>query len=127
MIRVNTGYDASCPAMVGRSTRRPDLVVPHEEGSDMGIGLGVFLILVGAVMSFSTVDTQYLNTNLNAVGYIFMIGGVLVMVIGTIQNRQRFNPRTRDSRVERRTRTIQDPTDPSKDRQVIEERRVDDL
>jgi len=93
----------------------------------MGIGLGVFLILVGAVMSFSTVDTQYLNTNLNAVGYIFMIGGVLVMVIGTIQNRQRFNPRTRDSRVERRTRTIQDPTDPSKDRQVIEERRVDDL
>ena len=93
----------------------------------MGIGLGVFLILVGAVMSFSTVDTQYLHTNLDAVGYIFMIGGVLVMVIGTIQNRQRFNPRTRDSRVERRTRTIQDPTDPSKDRQVIEERRVDDL
>ena len=93
----------------------------------MGIGLGVFLILVGAVMSFSTVDTQSLHTNLDAVGSIFMIGGVLVMVIGTIQNRQRFNPRTRDSRVERRTRTIQDPTDPSKDRQVIEERRVDDL
>ncbi|MDQ2757574.1 MAG: hypothetical protein M3Y71_13590 [Actinomycetota bacterium] len=93
----------------------------------MGIGLGVFLIVVGAVMSFSTLDTQYLNTNLNMVGYIFMIGGLLALVFGTIQNYQRSNPKLRGNRVERRTRIVEDPSDPAKDRRVVEERRVEDL
>lgn len=94
----------------------------------MGIGLGVFLIVVGAVCSFTTLDTQYLNTNLNTLGYILMAGGVLALVFGTIQNYQRANPKPlTNNRVERRTRIEQDPDDPALDRRIVEERRTEDL
>jgi uncharacterized membrane protein YidH (DUF202 family) len=55
----------------------------------MGIGLGVFLIVIGAVLSFTTLDDTLLKTNLDTVGYILMAGGVLALVVGTIQSRQR--------------------------------------
>ena len=94
----------------------------------MGIGLGVFLIVVGAVVSFSTLDTQYLKTNLDTVGYILIAGGVLALVVGTIQNYQRSNPKLRtDNRLERRTRVVEDPHDPTLDRREVEERRIEDL
>ncbi|WP_295700518.1 hypothetical protein [Lapillicoccus sp.] len=94
----------------------------------MGIGLGVFLIVVGAVCSFTTLDTQYLHNNLDTLGYILIVGGVLALVFGTIQNYQRANPKVlNNNRVERRTRIEQDPTDPGLDRRIVEERRTEDL
>jgi hypothetical protein len=55
----------------------------------MGIGLGVFLIVIGGILSFTTLDNSLLKTNLDVVGYILMIGGLLALIVGTIQNRQR--------------------------------------
>jgi len=57
----------------------------------MGIGLGVFLIVIGGILSFTRLDDTLLKTNLDAVGYILMIGGLLALIFGTIQNRQRAN------------------------------------
>ena len=54
----------------------------------MGIGLGVFLIVIGGILSFTTLDNSLLKTNLDVVGYILMIGGLLALIFGTIQNRQ---------------------------------------
>ncbi len=67
----------------------------------MGIGLGIFLLVVGAIISFTGIDTQLLRTNLDVVGYILMAGGLLALVFGTIQNRQRTNT-SHTSVVERR-------------------------
>lgn len=67
----------------------------------MGIGLGVFLIVIGAILSFTRLDDTLLKTNLDAVGYILMIGGLLALIFGTIQNRQRTNT-SHTSVVERR-------------------------
>jgi drug/metabolite transporter (DMT)-like permease len=67
----------------------------------MGIGLGVFLVVIGGILAFTRLDDSLLNTNLDAVGYILVIGGVLALVFGTIQNRQRANT-SHTSVVERR-------------------------
>lgn len=67
----------------------------------MGIGLGVFLIVVGGILSFTRLDNQLLNTNLDPVGWILIVGGLLALVFGTIQNRQRANT-SHTSVVERR-------------------------
>lgn len=92
----------------------------------MGIGLGVLLLVVGAICTFTTLDTQYLNTNLNTVGWILMAGGVLALVFGTIQNGQRNRRLTAGDRVERRERVVQDPVDPAMDQRIVEERRVEE-
>jgi hypothetical protein len=67
----------------------------------MGIGLGVFLIVIGGILSFTTLDNTLLKTNLDVVGYILMAGGLLALIVGTIQNRQRANT-SHTSVVERR-------------------------
>ena len=67
----------------------------------MGIGLGVFLIVIGGILSFTRLDDTLLKTNLDAVGYILMVGGLLALIFGTIQNRQRTNT-SHTSVVERR-------------------------
>lgn len=55
----------------------------------MGIGLGIFLLVVGAIFYFTNLDTNVLNTSLNTVGLILMAGGVLSLILGMIQNAQR--------------------------------------
>lgn len=55
----------------------------------MGIGLGIFLLVVGAIFYFTNLDTNVLNTSLNTVGLILMAGGVLALILGLIQNAQR--------------------------------------
>ena len=67
----------------------------------MGIGLGVFLIVIGGILAFTRLDDTLLKTNLDAVGYILMVGGLLALIFGTIQNRQRTNT-SHTSVVERR-------------------------
>jgi hypothetical protein len=57
----------------------------------MGIGLGVFLLVIGGILSFTSLDDSLLKTNLDTVGYVLMAGGVIALVVGTIQNRQQAN------------------------------------
>ncbi|WP_109472468.1 DUF6458 family protein [Ornithinimicrobium cavernae] len=55
----------------------------------MGIGLGITLLVIGAILSFTTLDSDYIGTNLNTVGWILMGGGALALILGLIQNAQR--------------------------------------
>ncbi|MEO7752983.1 MAG: DUF6458 family protein [Terracoccus sp.] len=55
----------------------------------MGIGLGIFLLVVGAIFYFTGVVDDLVNVNLNTVGLIMMIGGALAIVLGLIMNAQR--------------------------------------
>ncbi len=55
----------------------------------MGIGLGILLLVVGAIFYFTPVDSNLLNTNLNTVGLILMIGGALAIVLALVMNAQR--------------------------------------
>ncbi|MEO7130869.1 MAG: DUF6458 family protein [Dermatophilaceae bacterium] len=57
----------------------------------MGIGLGVILLVLGAIMKFTTFDSDLLGTNLDVVGIILMAGGVIALIMGVIQNGQRTN------------------------------------
>ena len=60
-----------------------------EQGDSMGIGLGIFLLVVGAIFYFTGVVDDLVNVNLNTVGLIMMIGGALAIVLGLIMNAQR--------------------------------------
>ena len=55
----------------------------------MGIGLGIFLLVVGAIFYFTPLDSNLLDINLNTVGLILMIGGALAIVLALIMNAQR--------------------------------------
>ncbi|MEO3937507.1 hypothetical protein V3N99_12210 [Dermatophilaceae bacterium Soc4.6] len=92
----------------------------------MGIGLGVFLIIVGAVLSFTTLDTQYIGSNLDTVGFIIIAGGFLALIFGTIQNYQRTHTRHEEV-VDRRSRSVNDTVVDSGERRVVDERRAEDL
>ena len=59
----------------------------------MGIGLGVFLLVVGAILAFG-VKTSLTDFDLTAIGYILMGGGVLVILLSLIV----FQPRGRRAR-----------------------------
>lgn len=59
----------------------------------MGIGLGVFLIIAGAVLAFG-VKAQVSDFDLTTIGYIVMGGGVLVILLSLLL----FMPRTRRAR-----------------------------
>ncbi|SDO71560.1 hypothetical protein SAMN04515671_1800 [Nakamurella panacisegetis] len=59
----------------------------------MGIGLGVFLIVVGAVLAFG-VKAQFHDFDLTTIGFIIMGGGLLVLLLSLVI----FMPRTRRAR-----------------------------
>jgi membrane protein implicated in regulation of membrane protease activity len=59
----------------------------------MGIGLGVFLIIVGAVLAFG-VKAQVSGLDLTTIGWIVMGGGVLVLLLSLAI----FMPRSRRAR-----------------------------
>jgi hypothetical protein len=59
----------------------------------MGIGLGVFLIIAGAILAFGVKDSLS-NFDLSTIGYILMGGGVLVLILTMAI----FMPRTRRAR-----------------------------
>jgi len=54
----------------------------------MGYGLGIFLLAVGAILSFAVKDNIN-DVNLTVVGYILMAAGVLSLIMGVIQTAQR--------------------------------------
>ncbi|MFI2104077.1 DUF6458 family protein [Isoptericola sp. NPDC019693] len=55
----------------------------------MGIGTGIFLIVVGAILAFAIAPDTWEVVNLNIVGYICMGAGVLALILGLVYNRQR--------------------------------------
>lgn len=59
----------------------------------MGIGLGVFLLVAGAILVFG-VKASVAGFDLTAIGYILMAGGVLVILLSLLV----FMPRTRRAR-----------------------------
>ncbi|GAA1646231.1 DUF6458 family protein [Georgenia ruanii] len=66
----------------------------------MGIGGGIFLIVVGAILAFAVSD-GIAGVDLTMVGYICMAAGLVALVVALIMNRQRTNT-THTEYVERR-------------------------
>jgi Domain of unknown function (DUF6458) len=56
----------------------------------MYIGGGIFLLVVGAILTFG-VDDHVKNIDLGAIGWIFMGGGVLAIILSLVLNAQRSN------------------------------------
>ena len=75
----------------------------------MGIGGGIALIVVGAIMSFGVSD-RVDGVNLTVIGYICMGAGALALILAIAMNSQRNNPTHREV-VEQRT-TPQAPAAP---------------
>ncbi len=53
----------------------------------MGIGIGIALLVIGAILSFAVRD-HVPGVDLVMVGYICMGAGVLALIIGLIMNTQ---------------------------------------
>ena len=49
----------------------------------MGIGIGVFLIAVGAILAFA-VEASVQGIELNVVGWILMIAGAIGVAVGAL-------------------------------------------
>jgi uncharacterized sodium:solute symporter family permease YidK len=61
----------------------------------MGIGGGIFLIVVGAILAFAVSDSVD-AINLAMIGYICMAAGVLALIISLVLNAQRTNTTHRE-------------------------------
>lgn len=57
----------------------------------MGLGLGIALIVIGAILGFTDLVDNALNTNLDMVGWILVGAGVLALIVGMVMNGQRAN------------------------------------
>lgn len=62
----------------------------HYEGLIMGYGLGIFLIVVGAILKFAVAD-RVSGIDLSMIGWILMGTGVLALILGIVQQAQRSN------------------------------------
>ena len=64
----------------------------------MGLGLGIFLLVVGAILAFAiTPDAaDVAGIELPTVGYILMAAGVLSLLLGLVMNTQRTNTTHRE-------------------------------
>ncbi|MBI9115818.1 DUF6458 family protein [Sanguibacter suaedae] len=66
----------------------------------MGFGIGIFLIVVGAILAFAVRDSIDV-VNLEMIGYICLGAGVLALIIAVAMNAQRSHTTHREV-VERR-------------------------
>ncbi|MEE6281599.1 DUF6458 family protein [Georgenia sunbinii] len=57
----------------------------------MGIGGGIFLIVVGAILSFGLGPDTWEVFNINTIGYILMAVGVIALILAFVMQRQRRN------------------------------------
>ena len=57
----------------------------------MGIGLGIFLLVVGAIARFVVPREFLYGVDLHLVGWIFMAAGALAIVLALVMNQQRAN------------------------------------
>src|SRR5665648_626973 len=62
----------------------------------MGIGSGIFLIVVGAVLAFALEPDTWDVVNLNIVGYVMIVGGIIALALGMYYNKQRTNTSHRE-------------------------------
>lgn len=67
----------------------------------MGIGGGIFLIVVGAILSFGLSPDTWEVFNINTIGYILMVVGVVAVVLAFVMMQQRRNT-SHSAYVERR-------------------------
>lgn len=63
----------------------------------MYIGLGIALLVIGAILSFAIGPDAVEGINLEMIGYIFMAGGVLAILLSLVLGRPR-GPRGYTSR-----------------------------
>ena len=61
----------------------------------MGIGTGIFLIVLGAILAFAVQDSWDV-IDLTAVGYICLLAGVLAIILTLVLNNQRRNTTHRE-------------------------------
>ncbi|MFH5821095.1 DUF6458 family protein [Georgenia sp. AZ-5] len=76
----------------------------------MGIGGGIFLIVVGAILAFAVSDIIS-GVDLTMVGYICMAAGVIALVLALVMNRQRTNTRHTEYVERRDDRHVHGPGD----------------
>ncbi|NCT92425.1 hypothetical protein GXB85_15930 [Cellulomonas sp. APG4] len=62
----------------------------------MGIGSGIFLIVVGAILAFAIAPDTWEVVNLNIVGYICIAAGIIALILGMVYTRQRANTSHRE-------------------------------
>ncbi|QFG69677.1 DUF6458 family protein [Ornithinimicrobium pratense] len=62
----------------------------------MGIGLGIFLLVVGAILAFAVEMETWQGLEINTIGYILLAGGVLSLLIGLVMHTQRTNTTHRE-------------------------------
>lgn len=62
----------------------------------MGVGTGIFLLALGAILSFAVAD-RISGVDLTVVGYILMGAGAVGLVLALVMNQQR--ARTRHTEV----------------------------
>jgi uncharacterized membrane protein HdeD (DUF308 family) len=62
---------------------------PRTEGENMGIGLGIVLLLIGLVLvtGVTGIDLGFVDDH--GLGWIFIIVGVLAIVLALVMNQQR--------------------------------------
>ena len=70
----------------------------------MGIGLGIFLIVVGAILAFAVRDSID-AVDLTMVGYICLAAGVVALIAAIVMNAQRTNSTHREV-IERRDTNV---------------------
>ena len=70
----------------------------------MGIGLGIFLIVVGAILAFAVRDNLD-AVDLTMVGYICLAAGVVALIVAIVMNSQRNNSTHREV-IERRDTNV---------------------
>ena len=83
----------------------------------MGIGSGIFLFVVGAIMAFAlNIEASFINLDL--VGYIFMAAGALIFLISLVmvmrkrsstETVRQVDNRGAESVTQRETRSDADP------------------
>lgn len=62
----------------------------------MGLGLGIVLIVVGAILTFALGADTVDIVNINTVGWILMGAGVLSIILGLVMTNQRANTSHRE-------------------------------
>ena len=83
----------------------------------MSIGLGIFLLVVGAILVWA-LDVTVTGINLQLVGYILLAAGALVTILGIVLMTRRRNSVST-------TRTIADPA--NGEQVTRRENSIDDL
>ncbi|GAA5163741.1 DUF6458 family protein [Ornithinimicrobium tianjinense] len=61
----------------------------------MGLGLGILLLVLGAIMAFA-VNYSFGAIEVSTIGYILMAAGVLTLLLGLVMNAQRTNTTHRE-------------------------------